>query len=311
MANEEHVKILKQGIETWNTWRERHTDTKFDLSGARLTGADLRDANLSNISLYYTDLSLANLSGADLSNAWLVATNFSDAQLTRANFERASIGLDPGSLYGTTYFINVDLSDVKGLETVLHEGPSTIDIDTIVRSKGKIPVGFLRGCGVPEPFIENIPSLIGALSPIDFYSCFISCSSQDKEFANRLCNDLRAHGVRCWYYLSDMRIGDKIRTQIDTSILIHDKLLLILSQSSVVSQWVEQEVETALAKERKQNSLVLFPIRLDDAFMEIEHGWPTLIYNTRHVGDFTNWRNHGDYQKAFDRLLYDLKATSK
>ena len=311
MANEEHVKILKQGVEIWNIWREEHPDTEFDLSGAHLAGADLRGVDLSHASLYYADLSLANLSGADLSSAWLVAANLSDAKLAEANFEKAIVGLDPGSLYGTTYFVNVDLSDVKGLETVLHEGPSTIDIDTLVRSKGKIPVEFLRGCGVPEPFVENLPSLIGALSPIDFYSCFISCSSQDKEFANRLCNDLRAHGVRCWYYLSDMRIGDKIRTKIDTSILIHDKLLLILSQNSVVSQWVEQEVETALAKERKQNSLVLLPIRLDNTFMEIEYGWPTLIYNTRHIGDFTNWRDWGDYQKAFDRLLYDLKNVNK
>ena len=28
----------------------------------------------------------------------------------------------------------------------------------------------------------------------------------------------------------------------------------------------------------------------------------------RHIGDFQNWKNHDDYQKAFERLLRDLQA---
>ena len=44
------------------------------------------------------------------------------------------------------------------------------------------------------------------------------------------------------------------------------------------------------------------------AVMTIESGWPTLIKNTRNIGDFTKWKDHDSYQKAFDRLLRDLKA---
>ncbi len=40
---------------------------------------------------------------------------------------------------------------------------------------------------------------------------------------------------------------------------------LVLSEHSVNSQWVEQEVETALRREREENATVLFPVRLDDA----------------------------------------------
>ena len=39
-----------------------------------------------------------------------------------------------------------------------------------------------------------------------------------------------------------MKIGDKIRLRIDESIRIHDELLLVLSENSVASQWVEHEV---------------------------------------------------------------------
>jgi hypothetical protein len=68
-------------------------------------------------------------------------------------------------------------------------------------------------------------------------------------------------------------------------------------------------VESALAKERKSNQLVLFPIRVDNTIMEVESGWPALLRNTRNVGDFRRWKQHDPYQAAFARLLRDLKAT--
>jgi hypothetical protein len=84
------------------------------------------------------------------------------------------------------------------------------------------------------------------------------------------------------------------------------------SEASVSSQWVEQEVETALAREREQEGkTVLFPVRIDDSVMEVKSGWPALLKNTRNVGDFTNWKDHDSYQRAFDRLLRDLKAEEK
>jgi hypothetical protein len=63
-----------------------------------------------------------------------------------------------------------------------------------------------------------------------------------------------------------------------------------------------------MERERKEKQAVLFPVRLDNAVMEIENGWPADIRRTRHIGDFRNWKNHDEYQKAFERLLLDLKA---
>jgi hypothetical protein len=108
-----------------------------------------------------------------------------------------------------------------------------------------------------------------------------------------------------------MKIGSRIRPMIDESIRVYDKLLLVLSEKSVSSQWVEQEVETALRKERQHGGTVLFPIRLDNSVLMIGEGWSALVKDTRHVGDFTNWKSHDDYQKAFDRLLCDLRAEEK
>ncbi len=47
MANEEHLKILKQGVKAWNQWRKKNSDIEPDLAKANLDKADLSDADLS------------------------------------------------------------------------------------------------------------------------------------------------------------------------------------------------------------------------------------------------------------------------
>jgi hypothetical protein len=136
-----------------------------------------------------------------------------------------------------------------------------------------------------------------------------SYSSKDQELAERLHNDLQAKGVRCWFAPEDLKIGDKFRTRIDEAIRYHDKLLLVLSEYSVNSKWVEKEVETAFDKETPGHT-VLFPIRLDDAVMQTDRAWAADIRRTRQIGDFASWKDHDAYQKAFERLPRDLKAES-
>ena len=229
----------------------------------------------------------------DLREADLTGTRLNRTDLSRA-------------ILGRTTFGDVDLREVKGLETLWHLGPSTIGIDTIYRSQGHIPEIFLRQAGVPDSSIEYMRSLI--IKPIDYYTCFISYSSKDQSFAERLHADLQNVGVHCWFATEDMKIGDKMRVRIDESIRMYDKLLLVLSEHSVSSHWVEQEVETALAKEREGQPHMLFPIRLDETVMQMTGGWPALIRNTRHIGDFTRWKQHDDYQQALERLLHNLQA---
>jgi len=292
--------------------------TKADLARARLSDASLTRAELTGASLrqailYKAELIEANLRGADLYGANLYKAKLhkaclNDADLTRVDFTQADLSeVDlGGATVGWSTLGDIDLRTVKGLDSVKHRGPSTMGIDTVYRSKGNIPEVFLRGTGVPDSFITFAASLV--CQAIQFYSCFISYSSRDQAFAERLHADLQDKGVRCWFAPEDMKIGARIRPTLDASIRVHDKLLIILSENSVESDWVEQEVETALARERQEKRTVLFPIRLDDTVMEIEVGWPALVRNTRHIGDFRNWKDHDAYQQAFGRLLRDLKA---
>ncbi len=93
MANEKHVELLKSGFQAWNKWRDENPDEIPNLSGANLSGVDLRFANLSRAKLFWTNLSGAvllrvNLSGADLSNADLTGAYLYQAKLLEAAHSR-------------------------------------------------------------------------------------------------------------------------------------------------------------------------------------------------------------------------------
>jgi len=208
----------------------------------------------------------------------------------------------------------LDLSEVKGLETVRHAGPLTIGIDTIYRSRGKIPKSFLLGAGVPDELITFIASLTG--KAFEYYSCFISYSGKDDDFAQRLHNDLQAKGVRCWFAPEHIKGGQKLYDQIERAIRLHDKLLLVLSQNSIHSEWVTTEIRRARQAEQRDKRRKLFPIRLVD--WETIRDWECFDADTGKdlavevreyfVPDFSHWKDHDSYQRAFERLLRDLKA---
>ncbi len=142
----------------------------------------------------------------------------------------------------------------------------------------------------------------------DFYSCFISYSAKDAEFAEKLRADLRMHGVRCFYAPEDMKIGDEFQQRIGEAIRQHDKLLLIFSQWSVRSNWVQCEVEAAIDRETRQRRRLLFPIRLDQTVMRTQREWAAMVRRRCHIGDFSNWRDPDAYERGFQRLLRDLNA---
>ena len=213
MANEDHVAQLEQGVAVWNMWRDKNESVVPNLSGAKLERANLYGANLSVADLSDADLSGANLVGAnlsvaDLSRAELDSANLSRADLTGANLSGANLvganlrganligailsGADlSAAILGETFFTDVDLNNVIGLDTCRHWGPSSIDQRTLQKSPN-LPLVFLRGVGLPDRLIDYLPSLLN--QPIQFYSCFISYSVKDEDVAARLMPTFKTKG---------------------------------------------------------------------------------------------------------------------
>lgn len=315
MARREHLAILKKGVAKWNAWREANPDIEPDLIGAFLRRTNLAGINLSNANLFganvrrcvltRADFSKARLGGADLSGANLHHANLRGAHLNGANLNRVDLSRANLSYarMGQTVLGDVDLTRTSGLKTVRHNNPSTIGIDTIYRSGGKIPEEFLRGCGVTQEMIEFSNSLRG--KAIRYHSCFISYASADERFARKLHDDLQMNGVRVWFAPEDLKIGDPIEDSIDEAILSYDKLILVLSQHSMDRAWVRHEYMRAMKKEKETGQVVLFPLRIDDAVFDTTEQWAYTLHK-RHLGDFRNWTNPLVYQNAFNRLLRDL-----
>jgi hypothetical protein len=332
MADEEQVKRLqqgRQGVREWNEWRIANSAIRIDLSDADLSGAKLSDASRSDINLIGANLRGANLSHADLSGAHLEyailsGANLSGAKLPTADLSGAKLicadlsgailgytilsGVNlfgaylAGAELGETIFADVDLRDVLGLDECVHRGPSIIDHRTLQKS-GPLPLAFLRGVGLPDNLIEYLPSLLN--QPIQHYSCFISYSSKDDEFAHRIHADLQNSGVRCWFAPHDLPIGDKILDALDAAIRLRDKVVLILSEHSITSDWVEDEVTKAFEEERKRGQIVLFPVRLDEAVMNTHEAWASKL-RARNIGDFRKWKDHDAYKQSLARVLRDL-----
>ena len=311
------------------------------LAGANLNGADLSKANLSRAFLIFADffganLSEANLSeavlsesrfietnlsAANLSSAYLYRTYFYDPNLTAANFFRV--------ICNSTTFANCNIYNCKGLESVIHNGPSTVGIDTLMRSIATIPKAFLRGAGVPDTTIDFFS--FQAEGP-RYYTCFISYGSSDVEFADRLYKDLTDKGIRCWKYDESAVIGRGIWANIDRGISSYDKVIVICSKDSLNRTGVLNEIERALQKEdslhqenarrakeardkgEKPNLLdedVLCPVRLDDYVIdEWEHPRKADV-TKRHIGDFREWKtNKKKYDLEFGKLLRALDPNS-
>lgn len=91
MANEEHLSVLRQGVEAWNEWKANNPEIRPNLSFANGKRITIRGAKLSGVDLSRTNLSRADLSKADLIGAKLNEANLSEAYLSEADLIGADL----------------------------------------------------------------------------------------------------------------------------------------------------------------------------------------------------------------------------
>jgi hypothetical protein len=124
---------------------------------------------------------------------------------------------------------------------------------------------------------------------------FLSHSSQDKAFVERLAHDLIMRGVRVWYSEWEIKVGDSLLQKISDGIDSSGWLLVVLSSSSIQSEWVRRELNAALILELEQRrSVFVLPARIDDAEVP-------LLLREKLYADF-----RGDYAHALEQLLRRL-----
>ena len=289
--------------------------TGANLIGADLAGADLRHADLTRAGLTEANLTGANLTGANLTGADLTRADLTEADLTEADLYSANLSsthLEKANLSGAsvswTSFCS-DLSEAKNLDEIVHNGHSEVSLNALLSFQDSLPEKFLRGCGVADEDIEYFRSRIGA--PIQFYSCFISYSHKDKQFARQLHDRLQSDGIRCWLDEHEIKPGERIHDVVNRAIRVHDKLLLCCSEASLgESTWVDDEIAAATERERKEGRDILIPLNLDGYLFD---GWESgraPRIRERLAADFRNWKRNADkFEREFQKVVKALQAS--
>jgi hypothetical protein len=134
----------------WGLFYETNLDNciamETDFTKANFENASAVGANLASAIFHYSILRKADLTNSYLSNA-----DFTSAKMANVKLKDAKLGL--------TSFVNCDLTDARSLEFCEHGSFSYIDHLTLQQS-GELPLSFMRGCGLPELFIDYLPPIL-------------------------------------------------------------------------------------------------------------------------------------------------------
>jgi len=147
--------------------------------------------------------------------------------------------------------------------------------------------------------------------PIKYKSCFISYSHKDETFVNKLYAGLKEYGLDLWYAPARMKPGLKVHEEIEKNVRLYDKFLLVISESSMSSNWVSSEIRTAIDEERESKTRKLIPIRLV-SYDKIRK-WTCFNADTGKdiavelreyfIPDFTHWKVESRFEQSVAQLL--------
>ena len=95
-------------------------------------------------------------------------------------------------------------------------------------------------------------------------SIFISHSHKDKEFVDKLGVKLTVERIPVFVDRWEMNVGDSITQKIEQAITDSSFLLVVLSESSVKSDWCKREITSGLMLELEKRRVVVLPILIEN-----------------------------------------------
>ena len=135
---------------------------------------------------------------------------------------------------------------------------------------------------------------------------FISYSHTDTPFIEKLETYLLQKGIRFWRDIHNATAG-RLETQIDRAMHQNPTVLLVLSENSMNSDWVEHEARLAHQLEKEIGRDVLCPIALDDSWKSAK--WPVRLmeqikeYN---ILDYSKWNDDKAFKQVFNKMISGL-----
>ena len=294
---------------------------QFDLRSCRFRGAFFRECDFAEGNFDLSDLTEArfigcNFTRASLRRTRLASTSFQGCALQEAAFADSKLdGAEFVScVFGATVLAGLDLSGVRfdgnqhlASSYILDSIGPTVRAEVSRDPESRLPsstADFLVAAGVTPERLADLVSDAGR--PLQTQPFFLSYSSADKAFAHRLVDDLHEAGLRVWMDVHEFQIGERIEDAISRGISSSGRVLLVVSEHSLRSSWIEKEVTKAVEAEGDAGRSILFPLRLDNAVLEQKDGHLGSLLRGRHIADFTRWQDDEAYRRSFSRLVRDL-----
>jgi HJR/Mrr/RecB family endonuclease len=151
---------------------------------------------------------------------------------------------------------------------------------------------------------------------------FISYSQEDKEFVEWLIRHLSDLNIDIWYDNNELRLGDSIKSRISEGIQSSSIFIVVLSNSSKSSAWVNYELNSALILSAMKKGVRIIPLKIDDS--ELPSDLSGFLYADFYTEkqralkllkeillkpiddsfEFSDWEEF-DWRK-FERLVFDL-----
>ncbi|MQG08431.1 MAG: pentapeptide repeat-containing protein [SAR202 cluster bacterium] len=310
-ANLRGADLRKANLEGANLDRAILSDCNFE--GANLKGANLSRTNIDRANMKDADLSGAYFGGSRIKRSNFDNTNLTESDLFEANIDTVTFdGSDlSGSILGYTVFQNCDLSNVSNLDSIRHDAPSTLGVDSLLKSSN-LPEEFLRGIGVTDSFIELSKSIERTVASPE---CYISCTSEHKEYAIKLQEELRSKGVVCWLFSEDSRgnaLVDRRSTseeeEIERWVRHYDKLIVVTTEESFSNEVIRNDVVSGKEKQMSEDSWVLYLVSPNEEIMESRNRFIRTLRseNTVFVIDMESEASNSNLDKLVEVMNSEL-----
>ena len=140
MADEEQLKIIKQGPDAWNRWRAENPKIIPDLVEADLRGFKLENIDLHRAVMKSAKLQFSNFFGANLEEACLEKAKLQESILTGANLKSAKIS-EASMLESNLQNANMENSDLRGVQ---------FNEDTIFENANLKGANLINATGIDE-----------------------------------------------------------------------------------------------------------------------------------------------------------------
>lgn len=126
---------------------------------------------------------------------------------------------------------------------------------------------------------------------------FLSHSSEDKPFVEKLAKDILGLKIDVWLDKWEIKVGDSLINKIEEGLESSDYLIIVLSKNSVKSAWVKKELNAILCDEIYSNTIKILPVLIDDCTIPI-------FLKEKRYADFRD-----DYDQGFQDLLGAVESS--